>query len=172
MVKRGKESHTKLTSIFDVAEQRTDFGIAGIVGTAHVYNSLWSCDYLWFSNDFNWFHIPVRIENLGNEEKDAFHTFTFVMDSVLGDKDRYLNPFFICSDNEARMKAAFDGKCCEDERQNVAGRVGCVEHALSTCINDVFDKDAQDDLSIFIYQIYMIETPTITKGQVWRRICL
>ena len=53
------------------------------------------------------------------------------------------------------MKAAFDGKFCEDERLNFAGRAGCVGHALSTCINDVFDKDAQDDLSIFINQIYI-----------------
>ena len=51
-------------------------------------------------NDFNWFHIPVRIENLGNEEKNAFHTFTFVTDSVLGDRDRCLNPFFICSEKQ------------------------------------------------------------------------
>ena len=55
------------------------------------------------------------------------------------------------------MKAAFDGRFC-DERFNFAGRVGCVEHALSTCIIDVFDKEAQVDLRFVIDQLSTVET--------------
>ena len=80
-----------------------------------------------------------------------------MLNSVLGDKNGFLNPFFICIDNGAKMKAAFDGRFC-DERLNFAGRVGCVEHALSTCISDVFDKEAQIDLRFVIDQLSTIET--------------
>ena len=55
------------------------------------------------------------------------------------------------------MKAAFDGRYC-DERVNFAGRVGCVEHALSTCISDVFSKEAQVDLRFVIDQLSTLET--------------
>ena len=55
------------------------------------------------------------------------------------------------------MKAAFDGRF-SDERLNFAGRVGCVEHALSTCISDVFDKEVQVDLRFVIDQLSAIET--------------
>ena len=47
-------------------------------------------------NNFNWFHFPVRIEPMGNEKKYA-------------DKNKFANPFFICSDNEAKMKARLMG---------------------------------------------------------------
>ena len=39
-----------------------------------------------------------------------------------------------------------------------AGRVGCVKHALSTRINDVFSKEAQVDLRFVIDQLSTIET--------------
>ena len=79
-----------------------------------------------------------------------------MLNLVLGDKKGFLNPFFICTDNEAKMKAAFEGRYC-DERVNFAGRVGCVEHALSTCISDVFSKEAQVDSRFVIDQISTIE---------------
>ena len=161
LVKRGKESHTKLLSIFDTAKQRADFGLAGIIdywSARHTYlipyGAVVVCG---LDDDFNWFNFPIKLENLGKEKKDACHTFEFVLNSVLGDKNGFLNPFFICTDNEAKMKAAFDGRFC-DERLNLAGRVGCVEHALSTCISDVFDKEAQVDLNFLIDQLSTIET--------------
>ena len=54
------------------------------------------------------------------------------------------------------MKATFDGRYDTDGVE-LAGRIGCVEHALSTCINDTYDKDAQKELKFFIEQISKIE---------------
>ena len=62
------------------------------------------------------------------------------------DKNKFANPFFICSDNEAKMKAAFDGRFDNLGGFNIDGRVGCVEHALSICITDVFSKKSRSDL--------------------------
>ena len=42
------------------------------------------------------------------------------------------------------MIAAFVGRYDIDGVE-LAGRVGCVEHALSTSINDVYEKDAQKE---------------------------
>ena len=162
LVKRGNESHSKLQSIFQTAKQRVDFGIAGIVdywSARHTflipYGAVIICG---LDAKFNWFRFPIKLENLGKAKKDACYTFEFVLNSVLGDKgSSFINPFFICSDNEAKMKAAFDGRFC-DEKLNFAGRVGCVEHALSTCISDVFEKEAHADLSDFINQLSTIET--------------
>ena len=161
LVQLGKESHAKLLSIFDTAKQRADIGLAGIIdywSARHTYlipyGAVVVCG---LDDDFNWSNFPIKLENFGKEKKDACHTFDFVLNSVLGDKNGFLNPFFICTDNEAKMKAAFDGRYC-DERVNFAGRVGCVEHDLSTCISDVFSKEAQVDLRFVIDQLSTIET--------------
>ena len=106
---------------------------------------------------FEWFRFPLRLESPGNEKKDARYTFDFVSNSVGGLNRKFKNPFLICSDNEAKMIAAFDGRYDTDGVE-LAGRIGCVEHALSTYINDIYEKDAQKELKLFIEQISKIET--------------
>ena len=162
LVERGKDSQMKLQMIFDAAVQRADFGVAGIVdhwSARHTYlvpyGALVVCG---MDNNFNWFHFPLRVESMGSEKKDAYHTFEFVRNSITGKKNTFANPFFICSDNEPKMKAAFDGRFDDPGGFSLEGRVGCVEHALSICINDVFEKDSQCDLNKFISQISLIET--------------
>ena len=173
LIKRGKDSQIKLQMIFERAVQRVDFGVAGIIdywSARHTYlipyGALVACG---LDNNFNWFHFPVRIDPMGNEKKDACHTFEFVRNSVTTDKNKFANPFFICSDNEAKMKAAFDGRFDNPGGFNTDGRVGCVEHALSICVTDVFDKYPHSDLHKFILQISTIETfynkrPGLAKG--------
>ena len=43
-------------------------------------------------------------------------------------------PFFVTTDNENKMKSAFDGRHEGDKQWKFSGRVGCTEHSLSTCI--------------------------------------
>ena len=53
-------------------------------------------------------------------------------------KPRY--PFFVTTDNENKMKAAFDGRW-EIADHNFGGRIWCTEHALSTCLIYVLDTE-------------------------------
>ena len=161
LVQRGKESQGKLEHIFNIATRRADFGVSGIIdywSARHThlipYGAVMVCG---LDHKFDWFCFPLRLETFGNEKKDARHTFDFFSNSVGGPSRKFVNPFFICSDNEAKMIAAFDGRY-DTNGADLAGRVGCVEHALAICINDVFEKDAQNDLKLFIQQISKIET--------------
>ena len=79
LVKRGKESHTELLSMFDTAKQRADFGLAGIIdywSARHTYLiSYCAVVVCGLDDNFNWFNFPIKLENLGKEKKDACHTF-------------------------------------------------------------------------------------------------
>ena len=107
LVQRGRESQGKLETIFNIAAQRADFGISGIVdywSARHThltpYGALIICgvDYT-----LEWFLFTLRLESLGNEKKDARYTFDFVSNSVGRLNRKFKNPFFISSDNEAKM---------------------------------------------------------------------
>ena len=50
-------------------------------------------------------------------------------------------PFFVTTDNENKMKAAFDGRYEENKQWKFGGRVGCTEHALSTCVTYCMESE-------------------------------
>ena len=120
-----------------------------MVSTPYAFNPLRRCNVLWIRSQIRLVSLPTTLETFGNEKKDARHTFDFFSNSVGEPSRKFVNPFFICSDNEAKMIAAFDGRY-DTNGPDLAGQVGCVKHALAICISDVFEKDAQKDLKLFI----------------------
>ena len=97
------KSYENSKSIFDTAKQRADISLAGIIdycSARHTYlipyGAVVVCG---LDDDFSSFNFPLKLENLVKEKKDACHTFDFVLNLVLGDKNGFLDPFFICSDN-------------------------------------------------------------------------
>ena len=93
----------------------------------------------------------------------------------------FSSPLFVCTNNAATMKAAFDGSFDIDIE---IIRSGCTEHRLSTCINDSFRRGVNFELNQFMDQLLFIETyyktrqakasqlpfsvPTKSKTSKWR----
>ena len=94
---------------------------------------------MWVRSQIRLVSLPSTIGSFWNEKKDARHIFDSFSNSMGGPSRKFVNPFFICSDNEAKMIAAFDGRY-DTDGADFTGRVG---YALAISINDVFDKDAQ-----------------------------
>ena len=116
--------------------------------------------------DFEDFEFPIRLSTLGDESKDALFTFNYLKESL--NFATFTSPLFVCTDNEAKMKAAYDGRY-EDEDFNFGGRVGCTEHALSICIEYVFEKNPDQALSDLLRQITSIQMriyTTADRGQL------
>ena len=110
------------------------------------------------NDNFKWFHFPGKVEQMGAEKKDELHTFEFVRNSVSGEKNTFANPFFICSDNEPKMRAAFDRRFDDPTGFSLDGRIGCGEHELSICIDHVFENHPNDELKQFLNKMSIIET--------------
>ena len=91
------------------------------------------------TDEWKWFQFPLRLENLDEVPHDSEFTFKIFDEAFCSDvKPRY--PFFVTTDNENKMKAAFDGRW-ETADHNFGGRIGCTEHALSTCLTNVLDAE-------------------------------
>ena len=91
------------------------------------------------TEEWKWFQFPLRLENLDDVSHDSEFTYKMFEEAFcLEMKPRY--PFFVTTDNENKMKAAFDGRW-ETADHNFGGRIGCSEHALSTCLTYVLDAE-------------------------------
>ena len=91
------------------------------------------------TEEWKWFQFPLRLENLDEISNNSEFTFKMFTEAFCMEmKPRY--PFFVTTDNENKMKAAFDGRW-ETADCNFGGRIGCTEHALSTCLTFVLDAE-------------------------------
>lgn len=96
-------------------------------------------------DEWKWFQFPVRLENLEDVSHDSRFTYTMFEEAFLSQVSQNY-PVFVTTDNENKMKAAFDGRW-ETEKHNFGGRIGCIEHALSTCLTHVLDAESKESNS-------------------------
>ena len=116
----GKNSANKLLKIFDIAANRNDFGVSCMLdywtarhGTLTCYGGVVAS---LLTPDFEWVTFPLRLDELSSEvAKDAPFTFDFLMGTIGAFSGQFAHPFFLCTDNEPKMLAAFDGRYeCEN----------------------------------------------------------
>ena len=109
--------------------------------------------------DQNWQWItfpPLSIIDIDkNESHTAQFTYSFFVQEFLVESTTFSSPLFVCTDNAATMKAAFDGRFDTDTE---IIRSGCTEHRLSICINDGFRRGVNFELDQFMDQLFFIET--------------
>jgi len=158
IVRRGKEAQMQLKQIYSVAASRPDCETSCLI-------DYWSARHRYLTpyagvigcgidENFQYFEFPLCLKTLDDESKDAVFTFNFLKNEL--NFASFSSPLFVCTDNEAKMKAAYDGRY-DDENFNFGGRVGCTEHSLSTCIEYVFEKCPHQALKDLLQQMSTIE---------------
>ena len=105
---------------------------------------------------WKWITFPLSIIDIDkNESHSAQFTHSFFVREFLVESTTFSSPLFVCTDNAATMKAAFDGRFDTDTE---IIRSGCTEHRLSTCITDSFSRGVNFELDQFMDQLSFIET--------------
>ena len=117
--------------------------------------------FLGLDKEWNWISFPLLLDELRTDIKhDNKFTFSWYEKSLFSDKICRSAPIAVTTDNENKMLATFDGR---NELNAPVYRYGCVEHALSTCIDHVFEgtkseaRKVDDKLSHFIKQLAVLE---------------
>ena len=106
--------------------------------------------------NWQWITFPLSIIDIDkNESHTAQFTYSFFVQEFLVESTTFSSPLFVCTDNAATMKAAFDGRFDTDTE---IIRSGCTEHRLPTCINDSFRRGVNFELDQFMDQLLFIET--------------
>ena len=106
--------------------------------------------------NWEWISFPLSIIDIDNNESHtAQFTHGFFVCEFLAESTTFSSPLFVCTDNAATMKAAFDGRFDTD---TAIHRSGCTEHRLSTCITDSFSRGVIYELDQFMDQLSFIET--------------
>ena len=106
-------------------------------------------------SNWHWFSFPVSFFDIAHNQS---HTAEFIFsqfDQNFCSSNSFANPLFVCTDNAASMIAAFDGRF---RNSTHIYRMPCVEHRLSTCINDSFKTGINKDVDFLWKRINAIET--------------
>ena len=84
-------------------------------------------------------------------------TYSYFAKEFCVESTTFSSPLFVCTDNAATMIAAFDDRFDVDREVDIH-RSGYVEHRLSICIVDSFNRGKISELDHSIDQISYIET--------------
>ena len=104
---------------------------------------------------WDWITFPLSIIDIDNNESHTTKfTHSFFVRKFLVKSTIFSSPLFVCTDNAATMKAAFDRRFDTDTE---IIRSGCTEHKLSICITDSFSRGLNIKLHQFIDQLSFIE---------------
>ena len=104
---------------------------------------------------WEWITFPLSIIDIDNNESHiAQFTHSFFVREFLVESTTFFSPLFVCTDNVATMKAAFDGRFDTDTE---IIQSGCTEHRLSKCITDSFSRGLNIELDQFMDQLSFIE---------------
>lgn len=161
LLHRGAAAHIKLQSLLShiAGDQNAAVSLvmdywSGKHDHRLSYGGIMACG---LTSDWKWFCFPIFLSDLQSVSHDSAFTYKLLCDSILSCNATFSHPPFVCTDNEAKMVAAFDGRY-ESDTINLSGRIGCVEHALSICIQNVFDKSPSTALEVILKQLTSIET--------------
>lgn len=170
LLRQGAESHLQLQALFSLFSSDNSCGVSVIVDFwsgrhqhRQSYGGIIACG---LTQDWKWFSFPILLSELAPCSHDGAFTFNLLCDTVA--PQHFVHPLFVCTDNEAKMCAAFDGRHLSTV--NFGGRIGCVEHALSTCVKDVFEKSPAAALEALLSQLTAVENFYGTRDDRAKRL--
>ena len=160
ILKQEKLAKLQFQKLFQNMAQDPRCAISGIVDFWSArqtyllpYGGIIACG---LDQSWEWITFPLSITIIDkNESHTAQFTHSFFVREFHVESTTFSSPLFVCTENAATMKAAFDGRFDTDTE---IIRSGCTEHRLSTCITDSFSRDVNFELDQFMDQLSFIET--------------
>lgn len=176
LMTEGEQSHAKLQHHFRNSLNDPDAGVSCMIdfwsGRHEHRLSYFAIVACGLDKDWRWFSYPLKICDLDDVPHDASFTFKILEECIKSPDDEkqgeLSQPIFIVSDNEPKMVAAFDGRY--PTTLNLGGRIGCTEHALSTCVKDVFEKSPPELLSGMLSNLTSVESFYNVRDQNAKRL--
>ena len=152
ILKQGKLAKLQFQKLFQNMAQDPQCAVSGIVDFLSArqtyllpYGGIIACG---LDQSWEWITFPLSIIDIDkNESHTAQFTHSFFVREFLVESTTFSSPLFVCTDNAATMKAAFDGRFDTDTE---IIRSGCTERRLSTCITDSFSRGVNFELHQFM----------------------
>ncbi len=155
----GRLAEMKFKRVWEIHAANSKVGRACIVDfwsgrhAANVqYGGIVACG---LDENWEWYSYPLTLSPLERGRHGAEFTYSFLK-STIGSFCFDL-PVFVVTDNENKMIAAFDSRYFSTD-ENIAGRVGCTEHAFLVCLKDVLEKHPTPGVETLFNQLDVIET--------------
>ncbi len=113
LVQRGNQVQLKLKKLFDISAQTKECAVSAVIdywtGRHQLpvpYGGIMACV---IDDQYEWHQFPICLTPLLDKtSKNAEFTFTLLAEAVGPEFEKFTDPFFVTSDNEAKMVAAFD----------------------------------------------------------------